>query len=503
VSDPILKELALERYARLIRGATGQACAMAYCAPGEEIAWIGESAHLPQAEEGLRELSDFESASTDPQRLALDGGALVLHAPVRAGGPSRVGQLAILLEAELPEDRLNAIGTMLSDLIACIERDYRLNREANELAEELSNRYEELNLLYAMGGHIRAFEQGAEGARALLCNLAERLEVDFAGFVIGRDLDPIHADNLPTHIPNQDLVLTAIRGDLFRFACTARAPIVLNHLDDPRRQYLLANMTYRALACPVVDCGTSNAMLVLLRSQDRPEFTNGDRSLAMVIANQTAIMMQNHAMLGSLQKFGVQMAGALIEAIEAKDPYTRGHSERVQSICVKLGKAVGLSADSIEDISWGALLHDVGKIGVPDHIICKAGSLTTDEYTMIKIHPERSYEILRHIEDLSRGALEAARYHHERFDGAGYPHGLRGKQIPVESRVISVGDTYDALTSSRSYRSALSHDAALQIIRDVAGTQLDADLVQAFENLCKRESQSLLRGTGAEDDANG
>ena len=125
-----------------------------------------------------------------------------------------------------------------------------------------------------------------------------------------------------------------------------------------------------------------------------------------------------------------------------------------------------------------------------------------DEYTMIKIHPERSYEILRHIEDLSRGAREAARYHHERFDGNGYPHGLQGKQIPVESRVISIGDTYDALTSSRSYRAALEHEAALQIIRDAAGTQLDADLVQTFENLCVRGPDALIAEKAPDESSN-
>jgi HD-GYP domain-containing protein (c-di-GMP phosphodiesterase class II) len=106
---------------------------------------------------------------------------------------------------------------------------------------------------------------------------------------------------------------------------------------------------------------------------------------------------------------------------------------------------------------------------------------------MIKTHPERSYEILQNIGQLSRGALDAARYHHERFDGTGYPKQLRGKAIPVESRVIAVADTYDALTSSRSYRARRDHPTAMAIIREAAGTQLDADLVQVFDSLCERD----------------
>ena len=283
-----------------------------------------------------------------------------------------------------------------------------------------------------------------------------------------------------------DLILTAIRGDLFRFAATAKAPVVLNGALDPRRQYLFVNMPYRVLACPVLDQGQARAMLVMLRLGSGPEFSNGDRNLGMVIANQTAILMQNHAMVRSLAKFGAEVAASLIEAIEAKDPYTRGHSERVQTGAVRLAQAADLGALSVEDVSWGALLHDVGKIGIPDAIICKAGALTDDEYTMMKTHSERSYEIVRHIEHLRHEALNAARHHHERFDGGGYPKGLRGKQIPVEARVVSIADTYDALTSSRSYRAGRSHAKAMEIIRDVAGRQLDPDLVQIFDNMWER-----------------
>jgi type IV pilus assembly protein PilB len=397
----------------MLRAAAEAACSVAYCTPAGEVQWTDEGSDERQVEEFLGELAGFEGSEVGVQRLDVGSGRVVLHACLGEEEAQAVGRLAVLLEPGSQEEEIVRVADALSDVAVCIERGQRLNREANDLAQELANRYEELNLLYSLGGHVRAFEEGSVGAQALLHNLSERLAVDFAAFVPSRDGEPIYADRMVKPMPNRDLVLTAIRGDLLRFACTAGKAVILNDPIDPRRPYLLANMPYRVLACPVVDCGPSDALLVLLRSADGPEFTNGDRSLAMVIANQTAIMMQNNAMLTSLQKFGVQMAGALIEAVEAKDPYTRGHSERVQRICIDLGKSLELSASSIQDISWGALLHDVGKIGVPDHIICKAGTLTQDEYTMIKIHPERSYEILRHIEDLSLGALAAARHHHE------------------------------------------------------------------------------------------
>ena len=202
-------------------------------------------------------------------------------------------------------------------------------------------------------------------------------------------------------------------------------------------------------------------MLVLVRVEER-DFTNSDRNLGMVIANQAAIMLQNDAMVGSLQRFSEQTIAALIAAIESKDPYTRGHSERVQNLAVKLaGAAASQSQRRSMTSRGGRSCTTWGRSGSRTSIICKAGVLTDDEYTMIKTHPERSYEILQKVGQLSRGALDAARYHHERFDGNGYPEGLCGKAIPVESRVIAVADTYDALTSSRSYRARKDHEAAM------------------------------------------
>jgi HD-GYP domain-containing protein (c-di-GMP phosphodiesterase class II) len=494
VNTRILKEIEFHRYAALLRTAAGSACDVAFCTTAGEVVWAAESSDVTALEAALCELSDFESAflsEGDARRLDVGASRSLLYAPVRDPDRQEIGLLAILVERQAPDADLTALERTLVQLAAGIEREYHLICESNALAEELGGRYEELNLLYSLEGHRRAFEEGAEGVKALLNNLAERLDIDVAVFVESGLQAPVYITKLTRPLSNLDLVLTAVRGDLFRFACTARKALTLNRIDDPRRQYLFVNMPYRLLACPVVGSSANNAMLVLLRRESEPEFTNSDKNLAMVIAIQTAIMMQNHTMLGSLRKFSSEMAAALIEAIEAKDPYTRGHSERVQKVAVKIGAAASLGAMSIEDVSWGALLHDVGKIGVPENIICKAGRLSEDEYTMIKIHPERSYEIIRHIDHLRRGALDAARYHHERYDGSGYPSGLRGKEIPVEARVISIADTYDAVTSSRSYRSASDHETAMGILRGVSGSQLDGELVQVFDNLCNRDAAAL------------
>jgi HD-GYP domain-containing protein (c-di-GMP phosphodiesterase class II) len=482
----------------MLSAAAGAMCSVVCQGPEAEDSGCAGSAD-PQTLTGvLLELDDVgaELATSDGAvRLEVGGGQSAMVTEVRLG-PERVGRIAVMPDASLPAERQTALEAMLLDVAASAGAECRVAEEADALAEELSARYEELNLLYAMDGSAHAGDDGVASAEAVLRNLVERLEIDVAALVLPDRQEPIHATSLSQPLRDMDLLLTAMRGDLFRFAATSKNPVVLNTSSDPRRQYLFVDMPYRILACPVIDQGMTRAMLVMLRLGSRPEFTNGDRNLGMVVANQTAIMMQNHAMMKSLAKFGAEMAASLIEAIEAKDPYTRVHSERVQKCGVELAKAADLGATAVEDVSWGALLHDVGKIGIPDTIICKAGSLSEDEYTMMKTHPERSFEIIRHIDHLSRAALGAARHHHERFDGNGYPLGLRGSQIPIEARVVSIADTYDAIKSSRSYRAGRSHEQALAIIRECAGSQLDPRLVEIFDNIWRHANTGGDRPLG-------
>jgi HD-GYP domain-containing protein (c-di-GMP phosphodiesterase class II) len=243
-------------------------------------------------------------------------------------------------------------------------------------------------------------------------------------------------------------------------------------------------MQVKLLSCPVPAANREVGVLALVRSKDGADFSNGDRNLASVIASHIGIVLRNRHLLQGMQRFSEQMASALIEAIEAKDAYTGGHSQRVRDLSVRIGRTMSLRSEQIDSLSWGSLLHDVGKVAIPDAILSKPCRLTEEEYTFIKVHPERSYEILRHIELLSQEALDGARFHQERFDGKGYPRGLRGYEIPLSARIIAVADTYDAMTTSRAYRPGQDHEAAVQEIVKVAGSQLDPEVVGAFQRLC-------------------
>ena len=175
----------------------------------------------------------------------------------------------------------------------------------------------------------------------------------------------------------------------------------------------------------------------------------------------------------------VRSIDALIKALEAKDFYTRGHSQRVTMYSVAIGKSMHLPEERIERLRQAAVLHDLGKIGIREDIMNKPGKLTEEEFKEITLHPEVATRILEPI-PFFRPVLPSILHHHERFDGKGYPAGLAGKAIPLESRIMAIADTFDAMTSTRAYRNALSLEAANVEILRCSGAQFDPEIVPVF-----------------------
>ena len=185
----------------------------------------------------------------------------------------------------------------------------------------------------------------------------------------------------------------------------------------------------------------------------------------------------------------------LADLLDRRDPYTAAHSQRVaQLTALILDEFPGLSADEREAILLAARIHDLGKVATSDLILRKPGRLTDDEFAIIKRHPVDGSEILRHLSPY-RHIVEIVRHHHERWDGRGYPDGLAGEAIPFGSRVIAVADTYDAMTTDRPYRRALTHEEALAELRRSAGTQFDPAVVAAFERALARASEAIQEKT--------
>jgi PAS domain S-box-containing protein len=215
------------------------------------------------------------------------------------------------------------------------------------------------------------------------------------------------------------------------------------------------------------------------------------------LAGQTAIAIDNAKLFGALQRSKIELTmayDATIEgwsrALDLRDKETEGHTQRVTDMTIKLARAFGLSEDELMRVRWGALLHDIGKMGIPDGILLKPGPLTDEEWAVIKQHPSIAYEILSPIRYL-RAALDIPYYHHEWWDGTGYPLGLRGEQIPLAARIFAVVDVWDALRSDRPYRSAWLHQAVVECLRTQAGTHFDPQVVPVFLQLLATDDVSM------------
>jgi putative nucleotidyltransferase with HDIG domain len=182
---------------------------------------------------------------------------------------------------------------------------------------------------------------------------------------------------------------------------------------------------------------------------------------------------------------------ALAATVDAKDHYTYGHSKKVSDYAVALAEVLELPKDRMDTIRAAGLLHDIGKIGIPDSILNKKGPLTDAEWEPLKAHPKLGVEILRHVIDLAN-CLPAILHHHERYDGTGYLSGLKGDNIPVEARILAIADAYDAITSPRPYHEQLSSQEALAELKRCAGTQFDPELVDIFCKIMARAPSRKL-----------
>jgi len=175
---------------------------------------------------------------------------------------------------------------------------------------------------------------------------------------------------------------------------------------------------------------------------------------------------------------------ALAAAIDGKDPYTRGHSERVSRFAVATAEGLGLSADETEKIRVSALLHDVGKIGIDDRVLKKPAALSDEEFEIMKSHPQKGYKIMSQIPAM-REFLPGMYMHHEMINGQGYPQGLQGDEIPMQARIVSVADTFDAMTTERPYQQAMDLETALTRLKSFVGTRYDVRVVAAFVAACE------------------
>jgi HD-GYP domain-containing protein (c-di-GMP phosphodiesterase class II) len=236
--------------------------------------------------------------------------------------------------------------------------------------------------------------------------------------------------------------------------------------------------------------------LHMARRAEQPLFDVGERRLLGIFATQVAASLDNARLYQALKDQNRQTIEALAEAIEARDAYTYGHSRQVTRYAVRLAQEIGLSAERIELMDFAGLLHDVGKIGIRDYVLLKPGSLSDEEFAVMKRHPAIGVKIIERVHGL-RATLPIIEGHHERVDGKGYPHGLKGEAIPLEARILAIADSFEAMTADRAYRPAMETERALKILLDGRGTHWEPSLVDCFVELIRREGDQLKLSTKA------
>ena len=233
------------------------------------------------------------------------------------------------------------------------------------------------------------------------------------------------------------------------------------------------------IICPLIAKDQVIGVLAADRKTGQKPLTSADTEFLSIFANNIATVFQRARLDEQLKKSYDDSVRALVQAIEEKDKYTRGHSERVAKIVVQVARELGVSEQEVEYLRFGSILHDVGKIGISESIVKSSAPLSDSERKIIQGHPIKGLEILEHIPFIKEH-MYLIRNHHERWDGKGYPDGLRGEEIPLGAQIVAVADTFDAMRSSRPYRKGLPPKQAAREIKKGIGTQFSSNVVQAF-----------------------
>ena len=349
-----------------------------------------------------------------------------------------------------------------------------------KLEDELALRNAELELLYDIDEKLRLREHTANAldyvaGKALATSRCSCL-VWVPGDAAGRQDESRVFWNTPVFgtVP----MMVRLEAEQLAHAVAARVraagePLAMAGLDaDPDLNTLIPQLN-AVLGVPLELEGDVYGCFVVFKPADGP-FTDRDLRLLGVLARKAALVFRDSHLVENIDSLFFSLIRLLVTTIENKDQYTKGHSQRVKTFTVRLAELMALPRSERDVLHVSGLLHDVGKQGIPDAVLKKEGALTDEERSLINTHPARGVDLLKHIRQFEK-SLPHIRHHHERFDGKGYPDGLKGQEIPQGARIIAVADTYDALTSDRCYRSRYSPEEAFEIVEQVAGTQLDPE----------------------------
>ncbi|MGD8453704.1 MAG: HD-GYP domain-containing protein [Phycisphaerae bacterium] len=384
-----------------------------------------------------------------------------------AGAPAILATVAGALPDESAGGNPQDLLKRLEVAGACVQRVSQLLEENTGFAEEVLRNYEQLNLI---------FEVTQQTARVTDTRAIKQLLLERVGQLLSAETVWLIDSN------GESLVRQSRGRSRGGPDAQSRVPVATSTVELVRRTQQVQVTTIdgrQAIVGPLPHLDRQVDVVLALAPTGEQPFTSGDMMLCESVLSFGGQILSNCELQERLRRMSLQVIRALVAAIDKKDHYTSGHSERVGLLTRLTAEQYDLSPEELQGMEWAGLLHDIGKIGIPEEILCKPGKLTAAEFAVIKRHPLMGHEILQPIAGFQL-VLDGVRHHHEHPDGSGYPDGLTGDAIPLVARIIHVADTFDALTSTRSYRRAFSIDKAILIIREEQGGRIDSEAAEAF-----------------------
>lgn len=303
--------------------------------------------------------------------------------------------------------------------------------------------------------------------------------------------------------PSGDLVVRASHGLPSNIALSARRkqgegvsglvlrdrkPFIISEGKHPDQEVIdalnMEDVPFSSMSVPLI--GRNRALGVLNVSRQKgPHFTTSDLQIVLILASQVVAALENATLFEDLRESYFRTVQALVAAVEAKDPYTRWHSTNVAKYAVSIAREIGMSPSQLEEIHIASILHDVGKIGISERIICKPDRLSKEEFDIMKDHPAHGIRILEPI-GFAPSIMNAIFQHHERYDGKGYPQGISGENITIGARILNVADTIDAMVSERPYRGIISSAEVIQELEKESGRQFDPEVALSAKRLIEK-----------------
>ncbi|QDS90621.1 Cyclic di-GMP phosphodiesterase response regulator RpfG [Rosistilla ulvae] len=401
---------------------------------------------------------------------------------------------------------------------ALIQQVESLEQEVQSLTEQVTRDFEELALLQSLAVSMELRTSTPE-PMALMLDFLPKLPLSTMCQAVA--LVP-NIEMFADHKPNEGNAFTLWSGDplveddvcrkiIATYGENAKVdPVVINDLaadqiDSRIRDIILVEIRHAdRLAGWLIACNHVKPAGTLPGVRDG--FTTIEANLILTAGSILATQLHNTRLLRQKEQLFTDVVRAMVNAVEARDDYTCGHSERVALFAKELAREAGLTVTDCDRIYLTGLLHDVGKIAVPDAVLQKPGLLNAEERSVIETHPDVGWRILYPLVNQLSEVLPGVLFHHERIDGKGYPDGLVGEEIPLDGRILAISDAYDAMTSDRPYRGGMPQEKAEEILRSGAGTQWDADLIGHFfdamprmvairESYNRREPQARQHGS--------